>query len=365
MEAWLTREWQRNSLWQIFLRPVSWLFRLLVAMRRALYQAGWLKSFSVGVPVIIVGNISVGGTGKTPLVLALVETLAKQGMHCGIVTRGYSRRTGVASAGAIHVTPNQPPDTVVSDEATLLARRAGVPVYASANRVAAARALLRNHAEVDVIISDDGLQHYQLRRDIEICVIDGARGLGNAALLPAGPLREPASRLDTVDAIVVNGNANPPVIPPDRRGREWPQGPIGRAVAPPARQSRLQFAMTLANETFVNLQSDRRLDMSEARAAFHGTRIHALAGIGNPQRFFSHLVALGMEPDTTQPFPDHHEYRVDDFSGVDAGIILMTEKDAVKCAAFADERMWFMRVDAVLPSDFAEFILNKLHPHKA
>ena len=365
MEAWLTREWQRNSLWQFFLRPVSWLFRPLVAMRRALYRAGWLKSFSVGVPVIIVGNISVGGTGKTPLVLALVETLTKQGMHCGIVTRGYNRRADVSSDTPIHITPNLPLGVVVSDEATLLARRAGVPVYASANRVAAAQTLLRNHSEVNVIISDDGLQHYALRRDIEICVIDGARGLGNGALLPAGPLREPASRLNAVDAIVVNGNAIHPEIKPDRRCREWPQGPIGRAVASPARPSTARFDMTLANETFINLKSDRRLEQSDALAAFHGKHIHALAGIGNPQRFFSHLAALGLEPNTTQPFPDHHDYRADDFSGVEAGIILMTEKDAVKCAAFADERMWFMQVVAVLPPDFADFILDKLHQHKA
>lgn len=365
MEAWLTRQWQRNSVWQIFLRPVSWLFRLLVAMRRALYRVGWLKSFSSGVPVIIVGNISVGGTGKTPLVLALVEMLTRQGMHCGIITRGYNRLADVSNDTPIHITPNLPIGIVVSDEATLLARRAGVPVYASANRVEAAAALLQSHPDVDVIISDDGLQHYRLRRDIEICVIDGARGLGNGALLPAGPLREPASRLEVVDAIVVNRSAIDPVIKPDRRGREWPQGPIGRAMASPARQSTAQFDVTLANEKFINLQSDRHLDMSEALAAFHGKRIHALAGIGNPQRFFSHLAALGMEPNTTQPFPDHHDYRADDFSGVEAAIILMTEKDAVKCAAFADERMWFMQVDAVLPPDFGDFILSKLHQHKA
>ena len=368
MEAWLTREWQRNSLWQIFLRPLSWLFRLLVAMRRGAYRAGWLKSFSVGAPVIIVGNISVGGTGKTPLVLALVEMLTSRGMRCGIVTRGYNRRADVSSDTPIHITPDLPLGTLLSDEATLLARRAGVPVYAGANRVEAARALLRSHSEVNVIISDDGLQHYRLRRDIEICVIDGARGLGNGALLPAGPLREPVSRLEVVDAMVVNRNAIHPVHPaikPDRRGREWPQGPLGRDVAPPARQSTARFDMTLANETFINLKSDCRLDMSDALAAFHGKRVHALAGIGNPQRFFSHLAALGMEPNTTQPFPDHHDYRATDFSDIEAGIILMTEKDAVKCAAFADERMWFMQVDAVLPSDFADFILDKLHQHKA
>ncbi len=347
MEAWLTSEWQRNSLWQLFLRPISWLFGLLVWFRRGAFRAGLLKSYSVGVPVIIVGNISVGGTGKTPLVLALVDALTKHGMHCGIVTRGYHRRSNEETMDVIHVVPANMLGTVVSDEATLLASRSSVPVYAAVNRVEAAKTLLRNHAEVDVVISDDGLQHYALRREIEICVVDGERGFGNGGLLPAGPLREPASRLNSVDAIVVN------------RTR------VGAGAVPRFPISTSTFDMTLANERFVNLKTNRSLGVSDALVAFQGKSIHALAGIGHPQRFFSHLASLGLNPTTTQPFPDHHEYRKSDFSRTEAGIFLMTEKDAVKCGSFADERMWFMRVDAVLPNEFNDFIMNKLSARKA
>jgi tetraacyldisaccharide 4'-kinase len=345
MEAWLTDQWQRNSFWQIFLRPVSWLFRLLVAIRRGAYRAGFLMSTAVGVPVIIVGNISVGGTGKTPLVLALVEALTTRGMKCGIVTRGYQRRSREITANVIHVLPASAQSTVVSDEATLLATRSGVPVYAAINRVEAAQTLLKNHAEVDVIISDDGLQHYALQRDIEICVIDGMRGLGNGALLPAGQLRESASRLATVDAVVVSSSGN--------------------AAAARYSMATPTFDMTLANEVFINMKSDQRLSVQDAVATFSAKRVHALAGIGNPQRFFAHLANLGVQPTSTASFPDHYNYRASDIPGGDAEIILMTEKDAVKCNAFADERMWFMRVDAVIPNDFIELVMQKLSKRKA
>ena len=347
MEAWLTSEWQRNGPWQLFLRPVSWLFGLLAKFRRGAFRVGLLKSYSVGVPVIIVGNISVGGTGKTPLVLALVEALTKHGMHCGIVTRGYHRRSNEVKVNANHAVSANVHGAVVSDEATLLARRSDVPLYAAVNRVEAAQTLLRNHADVDVIISDDGLQHYALRREIEICVVDGERGFGNGGLLPAGPLREPASRLNSVDAIVVN------------RAR----GGAGVGLHFPTHAT--AFDMTLANEQFVNLKTNQSLEINDALVAFQGKRIHALAGTGHPQRFFSHLTSLGLNLTTTQPFPDHHEYRQRDFSGSEAGIILMTEKDAVKCGSFADERMWFMRIDAVLSNDFTDFVLQKLSARKA
>jgi tetraacyldisaccharide 4'-kinase len=218
-------------------------------------------------------------------------------------------------------------------------------VYAGADRVDAAQTLLRNHPEVDVIISDDGLQHYALKRDVEICVIDGSRGLGNGALLPAGPLREPASRLGSVDAIVVH-----------RNGRNADTFHLD--VATPA------FDMTLANELFVNLKTGQRVLGSDAADGFAGMRIHALAGTGNPQRFFAHLAGLGIEPVATASFPDHHDYRASDMPGNAAEIILMTEKDAVKCGLFADARMWFMRVDAKLPADFIDFVLQKLHNRK-
>ena len=343
MEAWLTNEWQRNGPWQLVLRPISWLFGLLVTMRRGAYRAGLLKSHSVGVPLIIVGNITVGGTGKTPLVLALAESLTKRGKHCGIVSRGYHRHAREAARDAIQVVAANADDRVVSDEATLLASRAGVPVYAGVNRVEASQTLLRNHPDVDVIISDDGLQHYALQRDIEICVIDGARGFGNGALLPAGPLREPASRLNAVDAVVVNRDHTDSIA-----------GARCFSASTPA------FDMTLTNELFVHLKTQRCIELRAALATFAGIRIHALAGIGHPQRFFSHLARLGLKLTTTQPFPDHHNYRASDLAGADAGIILMTEKDAVKCRSFADERFWYMRVDAVLPDDFIDFVLKKL-----
>ena len=341
MEAWLTEEWQRSSPWQFLLRPISWLFRLLIAGRRNAYRFGLLKSHSVGVPVIIVGNITVGGTGKTPLVLALVKALTTQGIRCGIVTRGYRRLPNANLAAVSKVDPTLKSAVVVSDEATLLARRSGVPVYAGADRVEAARTLLRNHAEVAVIVSDDGLQHFALQRAFEVCVVDGARGFGNGSLLPAGPLREPASRLCAVDAIVINGN--------DRHG-----GLPCVPVPTPA------FSMTLANELFINLKSDRRIDLRDALAEFKTSRIYALAGIGHPQRFFSHLTSLGFALTASQPFPDHHQYRAGDMPGMDAQIILMTEKDAVKCGTFVDDRMWYMRVDALLPIAFTDLILKKL-----
>lgn len=345
METWFTHQWQRNSPWQLLLRPLSWGFAAAAAIRRFAYRHGWLESASVAVPVIIVGNISVGGTGKTPLVLALVDALTARGKHCGIVTRGYQSRSNTDPGSVIHVVPARSGFETVSDEASLLARRSGVPVYAGADRVDAAQTLLRNHAEVDVIVSDDGLQHYALQREMEICVIDGSRGLGNGALLPAGPLREPASRLRSVDAIVVN-----------RNGRN--AGAFHLDMATPA------FDMTLANELFVNMKTGERVAGGDAADGFAGKRVHALAGTGNPQRFFAHLARLGIRPVSTASFPDHHAYRAAEMPGSDAEIILMTEKDAVKCGLFADARMWFMRVDAMLPAGFIELVLQKLNNGK-
>lgn len=340
MEAWLTREWQRTSAWQTLLRPVSWLFRLLVAARRGAFSAGLLKSHAAGVPVIVVGNITVGGTGKTPLVLALAAALETRRLHCGIVTRGYQRGDGGAGKKAIQILSGSETDALLSDEASLLASRSGVPVFACADRFKAAEQLLLKYPEVNVILSDDGLQHYALQRDLEICVIDGARGLGNGALLPAGPLREPPSRLNSVDAIVMNGDGSNNALP------------LSSAI--PA------FHMVLANEVFINVKTGRRLQIDEALTKFQENRIHALAGTGHPQRFFFHLGTLGFLLAGSQAFPDHHKYSAKDMPGPQAGIILMTEKDAVKCGSFADERMWFMRVDAVLPEEFFEFVVKKL-----
>ncbi len=311
-----------------------------MAVRRHAISVGLLKSHAVGVPVIVVGNITVGGTGKTPLVLALAAALKRRGLHCGIVTRGYQRQASGTGREAVQVMPGSETGALMSDEASLLANRSGVPVFACADRVKAVKQLLLEYPQINAILSDDGLQHYALRRDLEICVIDGARGLGNGALLPAGPLREPPSRLDSVDAIVINGELSGSAVPSLR--------------ALPA------FRMVLANEVFINVKTGRQLQIDEALANFQESRIHALAGTGHPQRFFSHLGALGLPLAAAQVFPDHHNYSARDMPGPGAAIVLMTEKDAVKCGSFADERMWFMRVDAVLPDEFFEFVMKKL-----
>ncbi|MBL8524554.1 MAG: tetraacyldisaccharide 4'-kinase [Betaproteobacteria bacterium] len=338
MEAWFLREWQRTSPWQILLRPVSWVFALLAGVRRWLYRSGWLERERIDVPVIVVGNITVGGTGKTPLVLALASLLARGGYHPGIVTRGYRRgRQADAERFIIHVVPASSGEPA-SDEATLLANRSGVPVYAGAYRPDVARILLKANAGVDVIISDDGLQHHALQRDLEICVIDGERGLGNGALLPAGPLREPRSRLFAVDAIVVNGG--------DTGAFQLPSVPV--------------FQMALANELFIPVMGGREMSTTEWNTKFAGKKIVAVAGTGNPARFFTHIKTLGVDAGETRAFPDHYPFTAGDFAAMTADVILMTEKDAVKCRVFADDRMWFMRVDAVLPDAFGQLVLTRL-----
>ena len=349
LEAWLLREWHRNSPWQILLRPLSWLFAAMVAMRAALYRVGVFRVHRVTVPVIVVGNITVGGTGKTPLVLAIVATLARAGIRCGVVTRGYSRDEKTAWENVRQVLPATSGAPTASDEAMLLATRCGVPVYTGANRVAAATMLLTNHPDILAIVCDDGLQHYALGRDIEICVIDGARGFGNDARLPAGPLRESTARLRGVDAIVVNRTI----------------GHAGGSSVDTAAFAPQSYSMTLGNEAFVSLTGAETISVDDARGRFSGKRIHAAAGIGHPARFFAHLSRLGLAVTSTAAFPDHHPYSPADFAGIDADIMLMTEKDAVKCRQFADARMWMMQVDALLPAAFGEFLVNRLAERKA
>jgi tetraacyldisaccharide 4'-kinase len=322
----LEHHWHRLTPLHLLLIPASLLFGLLAALRRALYRNGLLKSERLPVPVVVVGNIGVGGAGKTPLTLALAQQLTELGLHPLIVSRGY----GGDSTKPRAVTPDSDP-AQVGDEPLLMARRALCPVWTGRDRAAAARAGLRANPQCDVVLCDDGLQHYRLRRDVEIAVIDGARGLGNGRLLPAGPLREPVSRLRTVDAVVING---------------------GDAVPG-------QYAMQLEGVQFRNL-----LDPNLAVEASHfiATRNHAVAGIGNPQRFFSHLESLGMRF-TPHPFPDHHPYRAEDLAFDDCDAVLLTEKDAVKCAAFADARYWMLRVEARIDPALIAHILRKISPN--
>lgn len=325
---WLEKIWYGLTPWHVVLLPLSILFGLVAALRRVLYRAGLLRAIRLPVPVIVVGNISVGGTGKTPLVLWLADFLRQQGYHPGIVSRGYGGGTqGVAAVDA----RSEP--AVVGDEPLLLARKSGCPVWVGRDRVAAGNALLRAHTECDVLVSDDGLQHYRLGRDLEIVVVDGERKFGNGLLLPAGPLREGVSRLGSVDAVVVNG------------------GSLKAAM-----RLRNEFEMSLEGEVFSNL---RQPELRAGAADFGGKRLHAVAGIGNPQRFFAHLRRLGLAFEE-HAFPDHYAYRPQDLDYGDADALLMTEKDAVKCAGFADERVWALAVEAVMPPAFGQTILQKL-----
>lgn len=306
--------------------PVSLLFGTLAAARRALYGAGLLRATQLPVPVIVVGNIFVGGTGKTPFTIWLVERLREDGLTPGVISRGY----GASGEAPRSVTPDSSP-TSDGDEPVLIAQRAACPVVVARDRVAAARELLRMHPEVDVLVSDDGLQHYALARDVEIVLCD-VRGNGNGWLLPAGPLREPASRKR--DFTVFNAEQAPPGLPAEA------------------------FRMELQHDRVFKL-ADRA--KSCALGALAGN-IAAAAGIGNPARFFAMLRRAGLSFREI-PLPDHYDYAVNPFADIDADIILLTEKDAVKCERIDtlknDPRLWIVPVTARIDGALSQRILEK------
>jgi tetraacyldisaccharide 4'-kinase len=337
MREWLQREWERRGGGALIFVPLMLVYACIVAARTFMYRHGILRSWQAPVPIIVVGNITAGGTGKTPLVLAIVEILRAHGWNPGVVARGYGRVPPREQdpSGVVRVLPDVATPEHFGDEPVLIARRSQVPVYISPDRPAAVRALLADHPEVNAVVSDDGLQHYALGRDIEIAVVDGERRFGNGLLLPSGPLREPAARLRQVDAIVMNGGGAPAI------------------------DGAAHFPMKLGGERFFSLVQGLHMAPAEFALHAHGRSVAAVAGIGNPPRFFEHLAALGV---AARPFafPDHYAYHASDLRLPDADLIVMTEKDAVKCAAFADARMWFMRVDAELPGAFADFLLTRL-----
>jgi tetraacyldisaccharide 4'-kinase len=317
--------------------PLSWLFASVAALRRALYRRGALRSTRLPVPVVVVGNVTVGGTGKTPLVIALARALAERGRHPGIVSRGYGASGAVPREVAAGDDPAE-----AGDEPLLLAA-AGVPVVVARDRVAAARALLATHPSCDVILADDGLQHYALARDVEIVVVDGTRGFGNGRLLPAGPLREPRSRADAADAIVT-------LVSPD--------APRERVtVAVPGRRT----TMTHAPIGLRNLADpSRRADPS----AWPRGTVHAVAGIGNPQRFFDLLERMGIDA-VPHAFADHHAFVPADLDFPGASAIVMTAKDAVKCARFADARLHALDIRAVIDPALVALILERIDGRQA
>ena len=328
-DSWAERWYNGHPLFALLL-PLSALFALMAWLRRTGYRLGWLRAWQAPVPVIVVGNISVGGTGKTPLTLALVEHLRRQGWRPGIVSRGY----GGQGASYPQLVRADSDAAQVGDEPLLLARRAAVPVVIDPLRVRGVQYLLAS-SDCNIVLCDDGLQHYALGRTVEIAVIDGQRGLGSGWRLPAGPLREPVSRLQSVDLVVVNG--------------EW----RATGAAPVA----ATMALTAAAWQPV------RADAGDANQPVDGP-IHAVAGIGHPPRFFGMLAAQGFQP-IPHAFPDHHAYTADDLQFSPPAPVVMTEKDAVKCAAIAPPNSWYVPVQAILPDSFWQALTQRLATWKA
>jgi tetraacyldisaccharide 4'-kinase len=343
----LTRAWLKRGPLACALYPVSLLFRVLAGLRSLLYRAGVWKSSRLPVPVIVVGNIFIGGTGKTPLTIWLVEQLRAAGLKPGVISRGFGSkeagaRPGRASPGRARVVGPQPVTALstpadVGDEPVLIATRAACPVFVCRDRAQAGRALLAAHPEVNVIVTDDGLQHYALQRDVEVVLFDG-RGVGNGWTLPAGPLREPPSRRR--DVTVVNAPALTPRLA--------------------ARVGGHPYRMVLEGDTAERL-GDRR-DRVPLRYIGGRGRVAAAAGIGNPARFFRMLADAGLVFQEL-PLPDHHDFLDRPFASVDADVILMTEKDAVKCAQIEelrnDPRLWVVPVSARLDAALADHIVEK------
>lgn len=336
VEKVLLGAWQKRGVIACLLWPLSKLFEFVVTFRFGLFVMGYKAHTRLPVPVVVVGNIFVGGTGKTPLVIWLVEQLLDAGWHPGVISRGYG-----ASAETVQLLNASSQTTLVGDEPVLIAMRANCPVAVGRERVAAAQALLAAHPQIDVIVADDGLQHYALGRDVEIVLFD-QRGAGNAWLLPAGPLREPMQRRR--DFTVCNLADDKAAIPAG-----MPEDAV-RMVLQPGDAYSLQDSSVVQSLT-----------------SFQGKRLLATAGIGNPQRFFSTLELQGLHCQTL-PLADHHVFGPDSFKGTDADCILITEKDAVKCrqipALLADARIWVVPVEAQLDAAFTASLLQMISEKK-
>lgn len=328
----LTRRWYRPRLCALtaLLVPASWLYGAIVRARRALYASGWLARHRVARPVVVVGNLTVGGGGKTPAAIALARALAARGATPGLVSRGYGGR----SRAPREVRPDDDP-ALVGDEPLILAR-SGFPVVVGRDRAAAAGLLIATHPATSVVVCDDGLQHLALARDVEIVVVDDARGFGNGRLLPAGPLREPASRLERADAIARLGDPDAPAQATQGDGRET----------------------RIAHRALPWRRVVDDAEVAGAPGCWRGARVAALAGIAHPQRFFATLRAQGIDA-TTSAFDDHHAFTPGDLPP-DADVVLMTEKDAVKCRRFGDPRLHYLPIEAAIDPRLVERVLARI-----
>ena len=323
----LQKAWYGDQKWVWLLLPLTLVFLCLSNLRKLLYKMGVFTSSKPKAFVIVVGNISVGGNGKTPAVIAICEHLANQGWRCGVLSRGY----GGSQTHFPHLVQDRDSPGLVGDEPMLMQHRLLCPIVIDPKRVRGANFLYEEHS-CDVIICDDGLQHYALQRNFEIVVMD-ARGVGNGFLMPMGPLRESVSRLNTVDAVVFNG---PPLtdisISPDKTAM-----------------------MTLEPNQWINVKS------GESQSALMIQKATAIAGIGDPNRFFSTLTNMGITCDKTIGFPDHYAYKLTD---IPKGMVLMTEKDAVKCKSLAHDNCWYLQVNGNISESLYSLLDNKLKMHQ-
>ena len=332
IDSWYHKRW-----WNYLLLPFSILFFVISRLRYFAYYYGLFKQTQWNIPIIVVGNITVGGTGKTPLVIALVEFLQRQGFKPAVVSRGYGGKyqqpTVLTAASKV---------SEVGDEACFIFQRTSCPVAVGKRRVAVVQLIQAKCPECNVIISDDGLQHYSMGRQVEIVVIDGQRRFGNGYLLPAGPLREPAKRLQQVDFIVSNGGL-------DLHETTFRVSPTG------VKTDKIQCMQLISQHAYQLLQPDKIMDLSD----WQNQRVHAVAGIGHPQRFFQQLREQGIQL-IEHPFPDHHFFQAEDLKFDDDVPIFMTEKDAVKCQSFANLQYWVVPVSAKLSDKFYQVLLKRL-----
>ena len=328
MEKWITQAWYGGVQWTWIFWPLMLLYRFVVKRKRAAYLLQ--PPVACGLPVVVVGNITAGGTGKTPVVQALVHALQSNGYRAAIVTRGY----GGSLDQFPHLISKADSPAKVGDEPFMMFTAMSVPIVVDPKRARAAQ-YCAQQLDVDLVICDDGLQHYALARDIEICVVDAQREFGNGQLIPVGPLREPLTRLNAVDYVLRNGE---------------PTQAVKANSAP--------LSFQLAPVAWVNLKTQQRLAPTELAQGIKGQAVRSLAGIGNPQRFFNTVAQLGIQSETLA-YPDHHAYSKDDFK--DTSITyLMTQKDAIKVQPFAEQNMWYLEVSAQLPDAMLTAFLQQI-----
>lgn len=335
VHRWFNRIWYQGSSWYVLMLPLTFVFSLLSALRKTFYRLNVFSSLKTPVPVIVVGNITVGGTGKSPVVSYIVKCLLEHGYKPGVISRGYKSKNIIYP----YILQSTDVATIVGDEPYMLFNQLDVPVCVGSDRIASVSHLV-NSCSVDVVVSDDGLQHYRMQRDIELAVIDGERGVGNGFLLPAGPLREPISRLNEVDFVLSNGDDS-----------SWLAG----------------YSFLLSPTVMINLKSGESLSVGEWIEQYSqeyvkgAVTVHRVAGLGNPQRFFRTMDDLGITG-RNHDYPDHHMYKASDLDfGND--LIVMTEKDAVKCKELSvsnENRIWYLKVDVKIDEAFGKELLSLL-----